>query len=195
MSSPNTPFTTPPEDPILDPFAPAIADATDDETAFTTAEDETITRLITELTEARKAADEAQDRALRAQSELQNFRRRKERETSERIEQANVRLLRELLPVVDDFERAFANVPVGLVVEEQSWVYGFGLILRKLQILLEREGVTIIPAAGAFDPTLHEAISSEPHDAIPSGDIIAEVERGYRLHDKILRPSRVRVAQ
>ena len=159
------------------------------------AEDEVITALVAELAEARKSADEARDHALRAQAELQNFRRRKEKEAEERVANANARLLIDLLPVVDDFERAFANVPPALQGEEAAWAEGFALILRKLQALLERQGVTPIDATGSFDPTHQEAISVEPSDEVASGEIIAEVQRGYKLGERVLRPSYVRVAQ
>ncbi len=158
-------------------------------------EDETLNNLVNELKEARQQADAAKDQALRAQAELQNFRKRKEREAFERVAQANARLLRELLPIIDDFERAFANVPEQVTDEESAWLEGFRLIERKLHTLLEREGVIPIEASGAFDPTVHEAISVEPSDDVPSGEIIAEVQRGYKLNDKVLRPSYVRVAK
>ena len=158
------------------------------------AEDEVLAGLVVELTAAKRTADEANDRALRAQAELANFRRRKEREAEERVATANGRLLKELLPVVDDFELAFAAIPETGEGETNAWAKGFELILRKLQSVVEREGITPINATGVFDPNVHEAISVEPSDTVPSGEIIAEVRRGYRLHDKILRPSYVRVA-
>ena len=157
--------------------------------------DETISNLIAELAKAKKQADLAQDQALRAQAELQNFRRRKEREAGERIAQGNAKLLREVLPAIDDFERAFDNIPNDISAENTAWADGFQLILRKLQMVLEREGVTGIDATGEFDPNWHEAISVEANDEIASDHIIAEVQKGYKLNDKILRPSYVRVAQ
>lgn len=158
-------------------------------------EEDAISALVTELKEVRQLADEAQDQALRAQAELQNFRRRKERETSERVAQANARLLTELLPIIDDFDRAFANIPESISEEEAAWVDGFHLIQRKLHTLLDREGVTPIEATGTFDPTIHEAVAVEASEEVASGEIIAEVQRGYMLRDKVLRPSYVRVAQ
>jgi len=158
-------------------------------------DDDTIASLIAELTEAKKLADAAQDQALRAQAELQNFRRRKERESNERIAHANARLITELLPVLDDFELAFNNIPDDISAEDAAWADGFQLILRKLQTMLEREDVTAIDATGAFDPNWHEAISVESSEEVASGDIIAEVRRGYKIRDRVLRPSSVRVAQ
>lgn len=156
--------------------------------------DEAVTALVAELAAARQMADEAQDATLRAQAELQNFRRRKEREADERIAAANRSLLLALLPVLDDFERAFTNLPASLGQESAAWVEGFALIQRKLQGLLEREGVTPIVAEGEFDPTRHEAISAAASDVVQSGHIVEEVQRGYMLGDKVLRPSYVRVA-
>ncbi|NOX61284.1 MAG: nucleotide exchange factor GrpE [Chloroflexi bacterium] len=173
--------------------AAQVEDAVDETTE--SAEEQIIATLTAELAEARRQADEALDRALRAQAELQNFRRRKERETEERVAHANARILGEILLVIDDFERAFDNVPDDLQGEEAAWVEGFRLILRKLQALLEREGVTAIDASGEFDPNLHEAVSLEPSDEVESGNIIGEVRRGYLLRDRVLRPSAVRVAQ
>lgn len=161
------------------------------ETSF----DETIAELVNELKLAHQARDEALDTALRAQAELQNFRRRKERESAERIAQANGRLILDLLPVIDDFDLAFKNVPAELQNDAPAWVAGFELIQRKLQGLLDREGVTVIDASGHFDPNCHEAITVEPSVSVPSGHIIAEVRRGYRLGERILRPSFVRVAR
>ncbi len=146
-------------------------------------EEDVVAKLVAELAEARREADEARDRALRAQAELQN------------LAHANARILSEILQIVDDFERAFDNVPADLQGEEAAWVEGFRLILRKLQTLLEREGVTAIDATGEFDPNLHEAVSLEPSDEVESGNIIGEVRRGYLLRDRVLRPSIVRVAQ
>lgn len=171
----------------------AAAPAPEPTAAAELSTDEVINKLVQELADARRAADEAHDQLLRAQADLQNFRKRKERETEERVALANARLILELLPVLDDFERAFASIPTE--ESNNTWVKGFELIWRKLQAVLEREGVTPIPATGPFDPTLHEAVSHEPDTNVPSGEIIAEVRRGYRLHDRVLRPSQVRVAQ
>ena len=101
MTAPDeeTPFTPNDEEVETTPEPPAET------------EDEVLAGLVVELTAARRTADEANDRAMRAQAELANFRRRKERETEERVANANGRLLKELLPVVDDFELAFAAIP------------------------------------------------------------------------------------
>lgn len=163
-----------------------------EETAAKSAE---ITALIEELTQARKAADEARDQALRAQAELQNFRRRKQREVNERIALANESLILELLPVLDDFERAFEAIPKDVREEHAAWIDGFDLIYRKLQKILENQGLTPIEAAGEFDPNVHEAVTMVPSDDAASGEVVQELRKGYKLKDKVVRASLVSVAQ
>jgi molecular chaperone GrpE len=90
--------------------------------------------------------------------------------------------------------RAFENVPADQA--ESDWVNGFRMIQRKLDQLLESESVSVIPTAGlSFDPALHFAVSHEEVEGYDEGQIIAEVAQGYRLNDKVLRPSMVRVAK
>ncbi len=151
--------------------------------------------LVDEIKELRKAADEARDHALRAQAELQNFRRRKEREVADRIALANERLILELLPVLDDFERAFEAIPEEDREQHEAWIKGFDLIYRKLQKILENQGLTAIDASGEFDPNVHEAVTMVPSDETPSGEIVQELRKGYKLKDKVVRASLVSVAQ
>ena len=154
-----------------------------------------IEALVQELREAREAADEAHDHALRAQAELQNFRRRKEREVNERIALANESLILELLPVLDDFERAFEAIPDEVREEHAAWIDGFDLIYRKLQKILENQGLTPIEATGEFNPEVHEAVTMAPSEDVPSGEIVGELRKGYKLKDKVVRASLVSVAQ
>jgi molecular chaperone GrpE len=154
-----------------------------------------IAALIEELAQARKSADEARDQALRTQAELQNFRRRKEREVSERIALANESLILELLPVLDDFERAFGAIPGEVREEHAAWIDGFDLIYRKLQKILENQGLTAIEAAGEFDPNVHEAVAMVPSEDTASGEVVQELRKGYKLKDKVVRASLVSVAQ
>jgi molecular chaperone GrpE len=154
-----------------------------------------IAALIEELTEARRSADEARDQALRTQAELQNFRRRKEREVGERIALANESLILELLPVLDDFERAFGAIPDDVREEHAAWIDGFDLIYRKLQKILENQGLIAIEAAGEFDPNVHEAVTMVPSEDAASGEVVQELRKGYKLKDKVVRASLVSVAQ
>ena len=100
-----------------------------------------------------------------------------------------------LLPVQDDFNLAFRNIPDTLTQEEAGWVDGFRRIHGKLTGLLSDEGVTLIEEDGPFDPNRHEAVTNEPSDAVESGHIIATLRTGYILKEKVLRPALVRVAQ
>ena len=151
--------------------------------------------LVDEIKELRKAADEARDHALRAQAELQNFRRRKEREVADRIALANESLILELLPVLDDFERAFEAIPEEDREQHAAWIQGFDLIYRKLQKILENQGLTPIEATGEFDPNVHEAVTMVPSEDVDSGEIVQELRKGYKLKDKVVRASLVSVAQ
>jgi molecular chaperone GrpE len=117
-----------------------------------------------------------------------------QREQEEIVRNASERVLEKLLPVMDDMNRAFANVPADQA--DSDWVNGFRLIQRKLQGVLDGEGVTPIVAEGQhFDPSLHHAVTHEEAEGVESGVVIAEVAKGYKLGDKILRPAMVRVAR
>lgn len=150
--------------------------------------------LEAELAEERARTAEAVDRYQRMAAEFQNSRRRQERQLADEIDRASAHLVRRLLPVVDDIDLAIANVPAG-IDGTSAWVAGFRQIQKKLQALLEESGVAQIPAQGEFDPTLHEAIGSEPSETVPSGAIIAAVRAGYTLKGQVLRPALVRVAR
>jgi molecular chaperone GrpE len=134
------------------------------------------------------------DNFQRAAAEFQNSRRRQEKQTAEAIDRASTRVIRKLIPVLDDLDNAFEHVPASAGDDQAAWVDGFRQIQRKLITLLEEEGVTQIPSVGAFDPTLHEAVSSEPNENVPSGDIIAALRAGYIQRGHVLRPALVRVS-
>jgi molecular chaperone GrpE len=151
--------------------------------------------LSQRLAEAEAKAAEYLDNWRRSVADLSNARKRMQREQDEMRRSAAGRVLEKLIPVLDDVDRAFANVPEGQA--ESDWVNGFRMIQRKLQGLIESEGVVTIPAAAGqqFDPNLHYAVTHEEADGLNEGQIIAEVAKGYKLDDKILRPSMVRVAK
>ena len=154
----------------------------------------TVVELQEQLAQAQAQAAEYLDQARRATADLSNARKRMQREMDEVRASASERVLERLLPVVDDVERAFANVPADQV--DSDWVNGFRMIQRKLWSLLETEGVTTVPAEGLpFDPAIHYAITHEEAEGFEDGQIIAEVAPGYRLNDKVLRPAMVRVAK
>lgn len=132
----------------------------------------------------RARAADFEDRWKRSAAEFQNYRRRTDGERADLLRNANGALLKELLPALDDLERALANVPTEQ--EESKWVEGARLVERKFRAILERQGLTPIDALGQpFDPALHEAIGG-------SGTHVAqEFQRGYRLNGRTLRPSMV----
>ena len=123
----------------------------------------------------------------RAQADLENYRKRSEQEKEEISKFANSVLMISLLPVLDDFERAFTSIPPNLA--GLSWVDGIKLIERKLQANLESQGLSPIKAVGEpFDPNFHEAAM---HGKGEEGIVIAELQKGYKFRDRVIRPSMV----
>ena len=123
----------------------------------------------------------------RTQADFMNFKRRSEQEREEFIRFANASLMLEILPVLDDLERALEHVPAKLA--SIAWVDGVNLIYRKFKATLEAQGLTQIEALGKpFDPNLHEAVRQ---DKGKEGIIIEEILKGYQLHDKVIRPTMV----
>jgi molecular chaperone GrpE len=127
----------------------------------------------------------------RAQADLANYKKRVEEDKGEAIKFANAALIRNLLAVLDDFERAFSSIPAQLL--GLTWIDGIGLIYRKLQAVLEAQGVSQIKAMGEpFDPALHEAVVYGEGE---EGKVITEFQKGYKLQDRLLRPTLVMVGK
>ena len=146
-----------------------------------------------ELAKAKALAADYLDQWRRTAAEFSNYRKRMDREREDMSRFAGALLIGKLLPVLDDFERAMATLPADL--RHLSWVEGVFLIQRKLEATLETEGVTpMITVGQAFDPQRHEAIMREETTAHPDGQIIAELQRGYEMHGRVLRPALVKVA-
>ncbi len=133
---------------------------------------------------------EAVDRWKRAAADLDNFRKRAAREREEYVALANERLIAELLPVLDDLERALVAASEH---EEAQLEEGVRLVHRSLAALLERHGVEEIPTEGRFDPHVHEALLSQPSEA-EEGSVVDVIQKGYRLGGRVVRPARVVVA-
>ena len=159
-----------------------------------TPEEET-TALREELEKAKAQAVEYLDGWQRARAELANARKRFEKDRSEVGQFAAASLLRKILPVLDDVDRAMKTVPDDL--RQHPWVDGVALIQRKFQTILESEGVKPIEVkpGDPFDPTQHEAMTHEESAERKEGEIIAEVQKGYRFRAEVLRPTLVRVAK
>ncbi len=149
--------------------------------------------LNNKITELQKQVDTEHDLYMRAIAEYQNFRRRNEEQKKEAISFANSELLRSLLPILDNFERAIASAEKNQAFEALS--NGVTLIMRQMQDFLSKNGVEPIESVGEiFDPNLHEAIirvEDEEHD---ENTILDEIQKGYTLKGRVLRPAQVRVA-
>ena len=146
-----------------------------------------------ELAELQRERDDYKDRWLRKGAEFENYRKRIERERREQADQAVVDILKELLLVVDDFERAL-TVDAG----EGGAAYrkGVELIHGKLHDLLRKQGVTAMDVLGAdFDPNIHMAVLHEESPDHREGEVIGELQKGYMLNDRLLRPAMVKVAK
>ncbi|MEE2637732.1 MAG: nucleotide exchange factor GrpE [Acidobacteriota bacterium] len=136
--------------------------------------------------------DDYYDRLLRITAEFDNYRKRTERERRDLIAQAAGDLLGDLLPVVDDFERALAAD----AQDGPAYRQGVEIIHKQLLEVMTRHGVSAIEAVGAdFDPLQHQAVAHEPSESHKDGEVIEELRRGYTLRDRLLRPSMVKVAK
>ena len=158
-------------------------------------------KLVAELDEARRELEQLRQEAAdnragwqRAAADFANFRRRTEQDREQMLGLANEALLSKLLVVADDFDRAVDHMPPEL--QDVGWVEGIAAIDRKLRSLLDSEGLTPIEAVGQpFDPHEHEAVTQEVTSNVPEGTVTAELQRGYRIRDRVLRPAMVAVAK
>ncbi len=136
--------------------------------------------------------EQARDRLLRSQAELENFRRRAQREMHDERRYANQRLIVDLLPVLDNMERAIDAAEQN--PESASLLQGFKMLHQLLLTTLENHNCRRVPADGVnFDPTLHEAVMQKPSDQ-PAGQVLQVLQRGYQLHDRVIRPAQVMVS-
>jgi molecular chaperone GrpE len=145
---------------------------------------------IDETEALRNENEELIDTLQRLQAEFDNYRKRAARDQESLVARAHERLVKELLPVVDDLERALVAAEQH---EEAKLEEGVRLVHRALADALEREGLAEIETDGKFDPHVHEALLTQPSEA-EEGAVIEVLQKGYRLGDRVLRPSRVVVA-
>jgi molecular chaperone GrpE len=134
--------------------------------------------------------DELFDRLQRLAAEFDNYRKRSVREQAEQATRANERLVKELLPILDDLGRA---LEAATDHEEAKLEEGVRLVHRSLESVLERQGLAEIATDGKFDPHVHEALLSQPSE-LPEGDVLQVIQKGYSLADRVLRPARVVVS-
>jgi molecular chaperone GrpE len=174
------------------------------ESLGSSADDESAGAVEARLAEAEKKRDEYLADLQRLAAEYENYRKRAARDQERLVAHANERLVRELLPVLDDLERA-AKPPVrgsgpeldppDLQSEYEGLRDGVRLVEKSLRKALVKEGLAEISTDGPFDPHVHEALLSQRHEGVEPGSVVEVVQRGYRLGDKVVRPARVIVAE
>jgi len=154
-------------------------------------EQDNIENLKKALEEEKNKADSYLASLQRSEADFRNYKKRIEQEKQESLTWSNAELIKSLLPVVDDIERAFDML--NSEVEDSPWIEGFKIIRRKLQEVLKAYGCTEIECLGVpFDPNFHEAIAYEEGD---EGRVISEHRKGYMMKDKVLRASHVTVGK
>ena len=168
-----------------DEKAPEKAPETEEAEARTDLEDS-----AEESLEDRAAkAEEYHEKWLRALADLDNFKKKTEQDRRELSVFANVRLVKSLLPILDDMERAFDSLDADTA--GLDWVEGLDLVYRKLLSTLENQGLSVIATVGErFDPTMHEAVMQAEGE---EGVVVGELQKGYRFHDRVVRAAKVQV--
>ena len=167
----------------------------DDEAADGT--DDPASDPVDELAAAQEAAAAAHDLYLRERAELENFKRRSMRERSDALRYAAEPLARDLIPVVDNLERALEHGRGDGAREgaDASLIAGIELVLKGAIDVLQRHGVERFDATGElFDPAAHEAVARLPHDTVEANHVVEQLVCGYRLHDRLLRAAQVCVS-
>jgi molecular chaperone GrpE len=144
------------------------------------------------LAEAHAERDEYLGLAQRVQADFENYRKRAARDQERLVAYAHERLVRELLPILDDLERSLEAAERH---EEAALVDGVKLVERSLRTALEKEGLVEIATDGPFDPHVHEAMLTQAREGADPGTVVDVVQRGYRIGDKVVRPARVIVAE
>lgn len=151
--------------------------------------------ITQKLAEAEQKAEEYYDRLLRASAEFENYKKRTTREMQDITKYANEKFVKEILVVVDNLERAIASASENTGADDPL-VQGVNLTLNETFKILERHKVTPIEALGKpFDPNYHQAMMQEDDDEHPPNTIIRELQKGYMIHDRLLRPSLVAVSK
>lgn len=156
--------------------------------------DRDLQELYEQIQKAHEERDQIRDQMLRTMADFQNFRKRVQDEKRQIEERANERFVGDLLPVLDNFERGLTLMEKGGTVE--SLVEGVKAVERQLRTVLESQKVQRIPSVGQpFDPDIHEAIAMVDSNDHEEGTVIEELEAGYKLGDRVIRPARVRVSK
>src|SRR4051794_28986529 len=153
-----------------------------------------VARDLDELGETKRERDEYLQLAQRTRADFENYRKRVAKETSEALARGKAELARELLPVIDNLERALATGSAAAT--HDALVEGVGLVLNELRGKLGNAGVeSFDPTGEKFDPQLHEALSTRPPEGTESGVVVETMQKGYRLNGQVLRPAKVVVSK
>jgi molecular chaperone GrpE len=178
-----------------DDFDPPVPGRTADPVPLTTADASVeLSEAQTQIETLMREKSEMQDKLLRRQAEFENFRKRFDRERSEIYQRTRAEVLLELLPVLDNFERALISLET-TGDDAEALHQGVTLIHKQLKDAVTKMGLQPVESVGkSFDPNVHEAITVEPSDEHEENTIIEEFQRGYKLGDRLLRPARVKVA-
>ncbi len=146
------------------------------------------------LSELRAQKEDAEKRLLYLQAEFQNYRRRITEEKAALDKFAGEKIIKEMLPIVDNFERGLSAAKA--TSNFDALIGGVQGVMKQMEALLQKSGVTPIESVGKeFDPNLHEAIGIAEESDLPANTVAEELQRGYLLHDRVLRPSLVKVSQ
>ena len=149
------------------------------------------------LENARADARDAHEKYLRVAAEMENMRRRHQQDRTDQVLYGNADLILRILPLLDNFHRALDHAPESAIEDPalKPWVSGLLMVVRQFEDILEGAGVVGIEAVGKqFDPSMHQAVMAEASVDHEDGQVIAELQRGYRLRDRVLRPSMVKIA-
>jgi molecular chaperone GrpE len=147
-----------------------------------------------QINELNEKIKDLEERILRNQAEMMNFKRRKEEETEQFLKYANMELIREILPILDNFERAINMDDDNPDDEVSRFLEGFKMIYDKLKQVLFNSGVEEIEALGnKFDPNFHEAVMTEEDETQEEGTVLEVLQKGYKLEGRIIRPAMVKV--
>ncbi|GAA0362456.1 molecular chaperone GrpE [Bacillus horti] len=149
---------------------------------------------LAKLAEAEKKAEESYQKQLRTQADFDNFRRRSRQEKEEAAKYASLPLVEQLLPALDNFERALSASKVDSA-DKDSIVQGIEMVFRQLEQVLQGSGLESIPTVGtAFDPNVHQAVMQEESADHEPGTVIEELQKGFKLKDRVIRPAMVKVS-
>jgi len=170
-----------------------LADTIQEEANETTLNEEEVEQGNLEAEQLKKQLEEANNKLLRVQADYDNFRKRTQREKEELAKYASAKLVENLLPAVDNFDRALS-----VAAESGDYVAlakGLDMIFRQLMSTMEAEGLTVMNAVGTpFNPEFHQAVMTVETDEYEEGIVVEELQKGYMLKDKVIRPAMVKVS-